>query len=226
MEGLSWIARMSTDSFDVVSVEIQKEGELVQKELMIKDFAAILNAAVVSESQLRLGKMPRGYYNASIDPNRTDTFQCVVVVPAGKRLIQYFDTIYEIPYPASVFHFSSVEGCLKRSRVYFVNTDEPDDSTTLYQYCFGNVASDTGEICWGQNLLPELDGLKSCDQLVALFFGSPCNDDYYSYSRFHAGAPEYCKVQRALYEHLSGCDKFPFEILANTSRRMVDLLVM
>ena len=73
-------------------------------------------------------------------------------------------------------------------------------------------------------MLPELTSMKDCDKLVALFFGSPCNDDYFSYARFATGAPEYCQTQRALYEHLKSCEVFPLEILAPTASLLGNLL--
>lgn len=54
-------------------------------------------------------------------------------------------------------------------------------------------------------------------------------DEKYRYTTFsvfgeNIGAPEYCRQQRALYEHLKECKEFPFEILAATEVSMEDLL--
>lgn len=220
---LSWTARMSGDSFDIVSLEVNREGELIQKDLLIKDFIAALNEAEVNDALFRVGKLPRGYYDGSVIPESPNTFRCVVVVPSGSRVIRYYDTDYHVVYPTTVFVFCSEKGNLNKSMAFFANTDTPDEQTTLYQYCFANVSSN-GHICWGSNALPKLESMKDCDKLVALFFGSPCNDDYYSYARFVSGAPEYCRQQRALYEHLKECKEFPFEILAATEVSMEDLL--
>lgn len=221
---LSWTAKMHEDSFDIVSLEVCQDGEMMQKNLTVQDFVKALSEATDKEQLFRIGKLPRGYYDGGIYPLISDSFQCVVVVPAGRRLVQYYDTTYDVPYPAAVFTFSVRQRRLNNSRVFFVDTDTPDDDSALYQYCFANVASETGKICWGANQLPELSCMQDCDKLVALFFGSPCNDDYYSYSRFATGAPEYCKTQRALYEKLCECETFPLEVLASTGKTVKEIL--
>lgn len=222
---LSWTAKMKQDNCDVVSVELlYDDGECMQKNISFGDFRRVINEATDTSDQIRIGKLPHGFYDGSLDVLDPKTFTVVVVVPSGMRTVAYFDTVYDIPYPATVFRFDVVNGRLNRSNAFFAKKDAPADGDVLYQYCFGNVSSNLGGICWGGNQLPALASMKDVDRLVALFFGSPCNDDYYSYSRFASGAPEYCKTQRALYEHLKGCESFPLEILAETTYTMKDLL--
>lgn len=221
-----WTARMdSRISGDVVSLEyLSDTGEMVQKYIRFSDFRAIINNCSENENLVHIGRLPRGYYDGRLSAMGEGTFHCSLVVPAGRKTIRYYNTIYEVPYPATVFAFYSEAGRLNNGKVFFINTDQPTEQTVLYQYCFANVSSGKGEICWGANQLPTLSSMEDCNRLVALFFGSPCNDDYYSYSRFAVGAPEYCKSQRALYEYIKTCEAFPFEILAATSYRMEDLL--
>lgn len=221
---LSWTAKMNDDSYNVVALEFYREGEMRQKNISFHDFVAMLNESTENDAGFRIGKLPNGYYDGSVCNSQKMSFQCVIVVPAGKRVIQYYETFYEVPYPATVFAFHVMEGRLHASEVFFVESNEPTDDDILYQYCFANVESGTGSICWGSNDLPELTCLKDCDKLVALFFGSPCNDDYYSRSRFASKVPEYCQTQRALYEHLKECEEFPFEILLSVGKRMGDLI--
>lgn len=222
---LSWTAQMKQDRGDVVSIELlYGDGECVQKSILFDDFRQVINEATDVSDQIHVGKLPHGFYDASLDVHGRKTFTVVVVVPSGMRTVSYFTTVYDIPYPATVFRFEVVNGRLNGSNAFFVKYDTPIDGDVLYQYCFGNVSSNSGNICWGGNRLPALASMKDVDQLVALFFGSPCNDDYYSYSRFSSEAPEYCKTQRALYEHLKGCETFPLELLAETTKTMKDLL--
>lgn len=222
---LSWTAKMNQTNGDVVSVELLfDDGECVQKNVTFSDFRQIINEATDLYDQIRIGKLPHGFYDGSLDVKDPKTFTVVIVVPSGMRTVGYFDTEYDIPYPATVFRFEVRNGRLNESNAFFVKKDAPDGADVLCQYCFGNVSSNLGGICWGGNQLPALTSMKDVDRLVALFFGSPCNDDYYSYSRFSSGAPEYCKTQRALYEHLKGCEVFPLEILAETALCVKDLL--
>lgn len=224
-ELLSWTAKMKQDAGNVVSVELlYDDGECMQKNVTFSDFRQIINEATDSSDQIRIGKLPHGFYDGSLDARDPKTFTVVVVVPSGMRTVAYFDTVYDIPYPTTVFRFEAVNGRLNGSNAFFVKKDTPSDGDVLYQYCFGNVSSNLGGICWGGNQLPALASMKDVDRLVALFFGSPCNDDYYSYSRFTSGAPGYCKTQRALYEHLKECEVFPHEILAATTHTMRNLL--
>lgn len=222
---LSWTAKMKEDTQTVVSIELcYADGECLQKNISFDDFRRVINEAAQLSEKMRIGRLPHGYYDACMDVQDPTTFTVVVVVPKGLRTVSYYDTAYDIPYPATVFRFQVENGRLNSSNAFFIKNALPSDEEHLFQYCFGNVVSNSGHICWGSNHLPDLSSMKAVDRLVALFFGSPCNDDYYSYGRFASGAPEYCQTQRALYEHLKGCTEFPFEILAETNRTLGDLL--
>lgn len=169
---LSWTAKMNADT-SVVHVEIQSaDGEMTQKGISLEDFRSAINNAVENSQKVRIGRLPRGYYDGSIDAMDPHTFQCVVVVPAGTKAVSYYDTAYEVPYPPTVFLFNVEAGRLNGSRAFFVKSNTPDSDAVLYQYCFGNVNSDSGSvgnICWGGNILPDLSCMEDINQLVALF---------------------------------------------------------
>jgi hypothetical protein len=208
----------------VVEVELQKEdGEMKRKLISFSAFKELINDRFCKDTMFTIGKLPHGYYDGKVSVMNKETFSCTVIVPSGMRMIQYYDTPYEIPYPAMAVSMYVTEGRLTKSSVFFLDTDTPNDMSKLFGYVFGNVSSN-GQICWGTNVLPPLHSMEDLNLLIPLFFGCPCNDDYYSYSRFAVNAPEYCKTQRALYEDLQTKELFPLNILRATGGTVGKLL--
>ena len=79
-----------------------------------------------------------------------------------------------------------------------------------FTYPLGNV-SDSGDVCWGSNQLPDIKKLQDVEIIPSLFFDAPTNSDFYSEERTKL----HCENIRSLYDKLSEKKEFPYEILTN-----------
>lgn len=219
------IAKFNDSAISVVETQITTDnGETEVKHMTLTDFVNCLQESVEqTDTMLSIGKLPIGYYDGKIDPIIPSNFKCTIVIPRGIHPVNYFETIYLIPFPEIVFFFEVEKGNVATSRCFAVKDGPITDTTNLCHYPFGNVHKD-GKVCWGSNLLPAVENLKDLDILVALFFGSPTNDDLYSISKLSANSPEYVLNLRSFYEELNGQDVFPEDVLKETSGALGELI--
>lgn len=217
-------ARFTDKLSNEVKVQVfHDDGECISKSIYFRDFVKLLSKSMVDEGgsgNLRLGKLPKGYYDGSIDPFKPDTFSCIVTRPAQVLPLQYYDSVFRVPYPALVFAFHSEGGNITASRCFAVLDENVKDDTALYHYPFGNVYEEDGHICWGNINLSEFDTLKSIDRLVALFNGSESNSDLYR--GYNSGF----KALRSMLEELQKRTAFPAEWLAETGQTVGDVVRM
>lgn len=207
-----------------VTVEIQQEtGEVLKKNISYESYIDSLNESSSRESNIRIGKLPEGFYDGMISYEKSNTFSCVIVIPAGKFPVQYVNTQFILPFPSTVFFFEVENGNVVISRCYMVKDENVNDETRLYHYCYSNVY-DNGRICWGTNNLPAVKNLKELDGLVTLFFSAPSNNDLFLPKSMLNGCEQYSGNIRGLYMDLNGKEKFPDEYLKETYLKLGDLL--
>lgn len=216
--------KMTATFNDSLSNEVRLEivddsGESMVKSVFYRDFARALSEASedVGGSKVRLGAMPRGFFDGVIDGVEKDTFSCVLIQPAQVLPVMYYGKTFLEPYPPLLFALSVVGGRLNRSRVYALDKDKPREDSKVYRYPYGNVHSD-GAVCWGNVKHDRYESLKQMDQVVATFYGSETNDDLWK-------APNTeITTLREMYEHLQGKEEFPLELLRGAGFTLGDLL--
>lgn len=194
-----------------------EEGVKRSRLVTIESLLGALKNSVVKEAvNIPVGRVPFGYYDAAVGSFEGKyRAEVVTVLPAGKQMVQYEETRYDICMPSLVFHFK-VEGTrLMYTSVYVIKDEKPADKTMLYRYPFGNVSAE-GHVCWGSNVLPEIKDLKALESVMMLFIQSPGNSDYYK-------GKEYCGHEdltlRQLYEMLKDRDEYPEEYLVAMKQR-------
>ena len=150
------------------------------KYVSAEDFAGSIKAGIYSKGCCTIGKIPTGYYNASIGIEKKG-FDCAAILILPKRMqrITYMQTMYEMELPALVFAFKVEESKVKETHVFCVKENEPSAKSVLYRFPLGNVSSGNGSVCWGGNQLPQVTCLKDLDVIMTHFLSCPFNSDHY-----------------------------------------------
>lgn len=198
--------------YECAQVTTEDENGMKQSRLVTVAslMEAFMKSAVQRLENVPVGGIPFGYYDAAVG-SRNGKFcaETVTVLPAGKQMIQYEESRYDICMPSLVFCFKVEEGRISNTRVYVVKDVKPTDRSRLYRYPFGNV-SETGCVCWGNNRLPSVRKLKDLEEAMMLFIQSRGNSDYFK-------SKEYCGHEgmtlRQLYEMLKDRESYPDEYL-------------
>lgn len=198
-----------------VFVRIEEEGREVQKMLSINDYRRVCADLKATDRKVnRIGVVPAGFVDGGVSD---DTHEAIIRIPAGKRPLFYMGKEFVVPFSDVVFYFSAVNGIVDKTQIWF-----SDEYGRLYRYPYGNVYSDA-KICWGGNVLPDVQSLKDFEHLVELFFSAPTNDDLYVHVRVVIEGKKVSLTQRELIEYVSGRDKFPVEILTPCGMSIGDL---
>lgn len=204
----------------VVQIQATWEGEVIRKEVTLESYIALLNNSVEEGGNIRLGKLPIGYYDASILSLDKSSFSCVAIRKSCRFVAKYYEAEFVVPYPALAFAFTVKKGNLIKSLCFAVKEeDNISDNTMLYHFPYANVY-ENGNICWGTNKLPEIRKLEELDVLVDMFFGAPYNEDLFVSS--HAG-----ELGASLMECFHRVKKnkiFPTDVLEPTEKTIGDLL--
>lgn len=190
----------------------KKRTRVVTMESLIKSLTNSVTNEIVKAP---VGRIPFGYYDATLGEDQgMMCAEVVTVLPAGRQIIQYEDTRYDVCLPSLVFHFDIVRGRVSSTDVYAMKDEAPTDRSRLYRYPFGNVST-SGRVCWGVNVLPGISGLKSLEEVMTLFVQSPCNNDYYD-------GKEYCNHKdftlRQLFEMLKDEESYPENYLVSLKK--------
>ena len=193
-------AMMEGDScFREVSVRLEDKGIVTCKKIPMADFLSLLQNSAAMGQVMRIGRLPQGYYDGALSPAE-NTFMMAVSIPAAVRPVQYFDTVYVVPFPALMFIFCIATGRINVSKVVALDTDVPQENSIVYHYPFGNVYND-GKICWGNIALPGISNPLELPKAISGFFASETNNDLYEVVDG--------RQQRQLLEELSNADAFP-----------------
>ena len=193
-------AMMEGDScFREVSVRLEDKGIVTCKKIPMADFLSLLQNSAAMGQVMRIGRLPQGYYDGALSPAE-NTFKMAVSIPAAVRPVQYFDTVYVVPFPALMFIFCIATGRINVSKVVALDTDVPQENSIVYHYPFGNVYND-GKICWGNIALPGISNPLELPKAISGFFASETNNDLYEVVDG--------RQQRQLLEELSNADAFP-----------------
>lgn len=150
------------------------------KYVSLEDFAEVIGTGLDRRGSCMLGKMPTGYYNASIEVGYKG-FACkaILILPKKVQRITYMSTSYNMELPALVFAFRVKEGRAKETYVFSMKNEQPTSESILYHFPLGNVSLYSGSVCWGANELPDVNCLKDLDMLMTYFISYPFNSDHY-----------------------------------------------
>lgn len=190
----------------------KKRSRVITVESLIK---ALTNSVANKVVKVPVGKMPFGYYDAALGEDQGMLCaEVVTVLPAGRQIVQYEETRYDVCLPSLVFYFDISQGRISSTYVYVMKDEVPTDNSRLYRYPFGNVDT-SGRVCWGRNVLPDISGLKSLEEVMTLFVQSPSNNDYYR-------GKEYCNHKdftlRQLFEMLKDEENYPEHYLVSLKK--------
>ena len=191
----------------ITGADGKKRTRVVSVESVIM---ALRNSTVMQKVNVAVGKIPCGYYDAQVSEEQGKfSADMVAVLPAGKQMMQYEETLYDVSIPSLVFQFSVAREKITETKVYAMKDEVPTDKSRLYRYPFGNV-SQGGYVCWGGNNLPNIRSLKGLEEAMMLFIQSPCNSDYFR-------GKEYCGHAeislREFFEKLKDEDVYPEDYL-------------
>ena len=152
----------------ITGADGKKRTRVVSVESVIM---ALRNSSVMQKVNVAVGKIPFGYYDAQVSEEQGKfSADMVAVLPAGKQMMQYEETLYDVSIPSLVFQFSVAREKITETKVYAMKDEAPTDKSRLYRYPFGNV-SQGGQVCWGRNNLPNIRSLKGLEEAMMLLRG-------------------------------------------------------
>lgn len=217
--------RFGGDYYRAVRVEtVDDDGIHAAKYVDAEHFLKALNKSRVNEDAFcRIGKIPQYYYDGAIrrDTEKRISGKIMLIVPKINTVVQFEKTRYKIPFPALLFFYSIRNGKITETQVYALKGGQWNDKSVLYNYPFGNVNTYSHTVCWGNNVLPEIEDLQKLDVICSLFYTSPCNNDYYK-----AGVSTIWKIEnlRNIFEKLTEISDFPEEILVTSNKGTIGSL--
>jgi len=151
------------------------------------------------EAKLHSFDLPEMCVHQAISIEREHIASTIFVLyrPAQVRQIKYYNQDYTVPFPPMLFKYVLQEKRIVESFVVAVkeSLENLNNETPVYDFPLNNVYHD-GRICYGNNLLPEIESPKQLSTMPEYFLILP----------FSEGTPE-------LYEALKGQDKYPLETL-------------
>ena len=213
-----------SNCIECAKVTIQeKNGKLRSRVVTMESLIGALAKSVVKKAvKVPVGKIPFGYYDATLGEEQGKLCaEVITVLPSGRQILQYESTRYDICLPSLVFKFVIDKGRVYSTYVYVMKDEVPTDDSRLYRYPFGNVNGD-GHVCWGTNVLPDICELKSLEEVMTLFVQSPCNNDYYN-------GKDYCNHKditlRQLFEILKDEEDYPGKYLVPLKQGMRNMFL-
>lgn len=201
----------------IIREDGKKRSRIVTMESLLK---AMKGSTVLPRVNITVGKIPFGYYDAQLSEEQGKfSARMIAVLPAGKQMMRYEDTLYDVSMPSLVFRFEVVRERIISTEVFAMRDEAPTDKSYLFRYPLGNVSKE-GRVCWGRNKLPDIHSLKELEEAMILFIQSPCNSDYFT-------GTEYCGHKgitlRELFEKLKDEKVYPDDYLValkNGRKRM------
>lgn len=196
--------------------------DVSKKSIGYADFMGIVNETLEFDSRIELGKIPEGYYNCWMDSDSLG-FRCLIIIDEGVKPIQYYESVFMVPFPALVFDFTVRMGVLKDSKVYALASSKPSMRDILYKYPYGNVHTD-GKICWGMNVVDGIRKVKELETVISKFFGCETNDDLWDKDCVCTKDENQFALQRGLLEFLNSKKDFPKDLLAKRTETFKSLM--
>lgn len=229
MELNSITATIGTKTPTVASVSLLYEGGATKSRKMhLSDFVRLLKNATENEIvdfKANRFKVPKELVELSyIDSNN---FHGLFLIPGQVFFVTYCNKKYPVPYPPLLFSIRVVNGKVNKTNVFAVKEEDKDklgDDTMLYNFPFGNVYQD-GSICWGGNVLPQINGLSEVLKgVIHLFYSAETNADLWNSKRVNIESIKGCNpILSSVYDVLSSMDTFPLEALVPSTYKMANL---
>lgn len=210
----------------LVTIQItDDDGQIRKKTVTLETYINFCNSVVKDDIVgYRLGKMPRGYYDARMSLQGSNTFSVVVVLPPQKSDVFYEEAHFTVPFPTLAFNYCIEKGKVTKSYCFALEEDmDWNDDTMLYHYPYTNVY-DNGKVCWGGNILPLVNQLQDIDALTALFFSAKCNDDLFTPENMLTGCNRFKGNVRAFFTEMGKYDTFPKKFLKAVDRKLGDII--
>lgn len=167
-----------------VRITLQDDISVQTKTISMEDYIRILNnSRALDKSYTRIGKLPQGYVDGFVANGDRITGKLLLHLQKGIHRCTLIDekNTSSVGFPHLLFVFEVQDGVLRASRVYAVKDDQKHitNTTPVYLYPYGNVSTSTGGICWGGNIIPNIDDFRYLNTLMALFVTSPTNTHLY-----------------------------------------------
>lgn len=194
--------------YECAEVVLEEKGMKKKRFVTIQSvLEAFSKSSVENPKSIRIGKVPRGYYDGTIWTEKEKLYaKVLIVLPKSQQMMLYENTRYDVPIPTLLFYITVIKSKLNETKVFALKEERVTEQEPLFVYPFGNVNTNGGNVCWGSNKWKDIDCLKDLDEVVTLFLQSECNSDHYT-------AGESCTLidtpLRALFERLKKQDQFP-----------------
>lgn len=194
----------------------EDDGTVVEKTVPMDIYLSILKDNTFSNSTelVSIPKLPEHYFDGKIS-SAEDTFSVILFYPEEKRAMKFAEKHWYVPFPPLIFKFIVNKG-VTTSKQCFAVAGTSDDAP-VYCYPFGNVSSEGGSICMGSINGRKIREISDMEEVVADFFMSETNNDYYSKNN----ATSY--RQEELLGRLEKMDRFPVEWLKDTGKTLSDI---
>lgn len=195
----------------------EDDGTVTEKSVPMDVYLSILkdNTFSNSEELVHIPKLPKHYLDGKISSSE-DTFSVSLFYPEEKRAMKFGNKHWYVPFPPLVFKFAVNKGVIASKQcVAVIGTGE---DMPVYCYPFGNVSSESGSICMGSISGRNIRRMEDVEDVVADFFMSETNNDYYSDNN----ATSY--RQEELLGRLEKMEHFPVEWLKDTGKTLSNII--
>lgn len=188
----------------------EDDGTVIEKDVPMDVYLKILGDASLSNMAdlIQMPVLPEHYLTGKISSSK-DTFSVILFYPEEKRAIKFAEKHWYVPFPALVFRFVVKSGIVQ-AKSCFASSGAIDDDAILFSYPFGNVNSESGNICMGTIKGRHVQTMSDINIIVEDFFMSETNNDYYADNN----ATSY--RQEELLSRLEKMEHFPVEWLKDS----------
>lgn len=153
------------------------------------------NGVVLGEYKMMLSDIVKSLSNSSTDEVQHVTpflpSNCIkllstihghevfIELPKRKWQITYQGKTLTVGFPRLLLKYSLQQKNVRNLSIFALREKGSiNGETELYAFPYSNVHHDSGDVCMGTNLFPEIDCLTQLERLHYLFFAAPFGTDY------------------------------------------------
>ena len=186
------------------------DQSVVKKDILNEDVANVFSGLstideIYAVPQFLKNKTPDGYVDGLIYGCRgNNNISGIFFIPGGIQYMNFSGEEMVLPYPSCIFYLTASSGVLIESSCFAVkekSIEELREDTRFYAFPFGNVQSENGSICWGDNNMTGLNNYADLRTAVLKFYSSESNSDYVNPGKSFRGCKTYNEFLKKLRKH-------------------------
>lgn len=164
------------DNSNMVHIK-EINGVIIAKTITLETLLEKLQEALQSNNTVSTPYLP---INTVKYQKINEAYRIAIFYPATTRPYNYHGHVFkDTPFPNLLFIFTVQDKRITDARVAAVRDLVMRSTTKLYRYPYSHVYNSL-QICFGNNVLPDIEELTQLPSVCELFLAMECNDDLYS----------------------------------------------